>query len=230
MLSCPLEYLLVTELLDGIDQMELRGRRQKRLSAVVVRPLQEADIAVLASGARQPTQSPRIARLRDRHHTVARLIANGATNGHVSLVTGMDPARISVLRGDPSFKELVADYRSIDDGLQADFQERAATLSLTAMEELQDRIENAEEPVPLQTLLEVAKFGADRTGNGPQSKQTHVNVNVELSARLSSARKRLLPGPASVTEAATDAEFTSVDIVASTPSADIVDPTPEDGT
>lgn len=180
----------MTDLLDGIDLSELRGRKEKRLSAAVIRPIQEADLAVLAS-AEKGTAPRTIARLRDRHHAIARLVANGGTNGYISLVTGMDPARISVLRSDPMFKELVEDYRKIDAGLQADFMERATTLSLTAMEELQEAMEDPETAVPLQSLLEIAKFGADRIGYGPQSKTTALNVNVDLGGRLDRARKRL---------------------------------------
>ncbi len=198
------------ELLDGIDTAELRGRRQKQMSAIAVRPLQEADLAVLAAGNRQTTPVRSVQRLRDRHHAVARLLAAGKTNNEVSIMTGMDPGRISVLRSDPSFKQLVEDYRAIETGQEAAFIERLQMLGMTAVEELQDRLENSEEPVPIQTLLEVSKFAADRTGHGPVTKQLSTNVNVELSGRLASARKRALMAPAPDPEAVVDAEFTPV--------------------
>lgn len=198
----------MTELLDGIDPLELRGRRQNALSAVAVRPLSEADIAVLTSGVRAKTPDRPIKRLRDRHHMIARLLANGKTPSEISLITGMDLPRISVLRNDPTFKQLVADYGKIEDGLEADFVERMAMLSKTAVEEIQARIEDSEEPLPITSLLEIAKFAADRTGHGPITKQMNTNVNVDLSSRLASARKRsqaALPAPE-----VTDAEFTEV--------------------
>jgi DNA-binding CsgD family transcriptional regulator len=194
----------MTELLDGIDTAELRGRRQKSMSAVAVRPLQEADLAVLAQGERAPTPPRSIARLRDRHHAIARLLAAGKTNNEVSIMTGMDPARISVLRGDPTFKQLVEDYRKIETGQEADFLERLQMLGMTVVEELQDRLENSEEPVPIQTLLEVSKFAADRIGHGPVTKQMNTSVNLDLSGRLASARRRALIAPP------VDAEFTEV--------------------
>ncbi|MGH8337366.1 MAG: hypothetical protein ACRETL_11230, partial [Gammaproteobacteria bacterium] len=124
----------MTELLDGIDIAEFRGRRQKAISAVAVRPLQEADLAVLVAGERQPTPTRSIARLRDRHHAIARLLVAGKTNNEVSIMTGMDPGRISVLRSDPTFKQLVEDYRKIETGQEADFVERLQMLGMTAVE------------------------------------------------------------------------------------------------
>lgn len=180
----------MTELLEGIDLSELRGRKQKQLLAAPVRALREADLVVLTSEERGTPARP-IQRLRDRHHAVARLVANGLTNGQISLMTGMDPGRVSVLRSDPTFKELVSDYQKIDAGLQAEFLERATTLSLTAMNNLQEMLEDDENSLPALTQLEVAKFASDRTGHGPVTKTSNVNVNVELGSRLESARKRL---------------------------------------
>jgi coproporphyrinogen III oxidase-like Fe-S oxidoreductase len=56
---------------------------------------------------------------------------------------------------------------------------------------LQDRLETEPETMDAETLLSVAKFGADRSGHGPQSRQTNVNINVNLADRLSAARKRV---------------------------------------
>lgn len=199
----------MTELLDGIDTAELRGRRQRQMSAVAVRPLQEADLALLKSGERAVAPQNTLKRLRDRHHAIARLVAAGKSNTEISLMTGMDPGRISVFKSDPSFKQLVDDYKKIDDGIAADLVERMALLSQTAIEEIQDRIENADEPLPIQSLLEIAKFGTDRIGHGPVTKQMNTNVNLDLSGRLAAARKRA-PALAPPEPEPVDAEFTEV--------------------
>jgi hypothetical protein len=184
----------MTNLLDGIQLSELRGRKQRELTATPVRPVTEADLAVLRSAEKGSMPRP-IMRLRDRHHAIARMVANGMSNGQISLVSGMDPSRISILRSDPTFRQLVDDYRSIEESLQADFMERAATLTLTAMDAMQEALES-DEPPPVTTALEIAKFGSDRIGHGPVTKTSNVNLNVELSSRLSQARKRaFLVGP-----------------------------------
>lgn len=186
-------------LLDGITLSELRGRKQRSLTAEPVRPLTEADLVVLTSRERGTAPRP-IMRIRDRHHAIAKMVANGMSNGQISLISGMDPARISILRSDPTFKELVEDYRSIDDALQAEFMERATTLTLTAIESIQDDLENPDHEMSTATKLEIAKFGSDRIGHGPVTKTSNVNVNVELASRISTARKRALLD-------VTDAEF-----------------------
>jgi hypothetical protein len=156
------------------------------------------------------------------------MVANGMSNGQISLISGMDPARISVLRSDPTFKELVADYKTIDDGLQAEFMERATTLTLTAMESIQDDLEDPQREMPTSTKLEIAKFGSDRIGHGPVTKTSNVNVNVELATRISTARKRAQLD-------VVDAEFTAlpparnVPVPAPGPSPAAQDPSPSPG-
>lgn len=200
--DCNLLLRKMTNLLDGITLSELRGRKQRALAAEPVRPLTEADLAFLTSKERATAPKP-LMRIRDRHHAIARMVANGMSNGQISLISGMDPSRISVLRTDPTFKELVSDYQSIDAGLQAEFMERATTLTLTAMESIQDDLEDPERDLPTSTKLEIAKFGSDRIGHGPVTKTSNVNVNVELATRISTARKRALLD-------VTDAEFTTL--------------------
>jgi hypothetical protein len=73
--------------------------------------------------------------------------------------------------------------------MQADFIERATILTLTAMESIQDELEDPDAAVPIGTRLEIAKFAADRIGHAPQV-NTQVNINVDLSGRLERARKR----------------------------------------
>lgn len=154
-----------------------------------VRDLRESDLSALANGTGAPAQQTR--KLRDRHHALARLLAQGMTNTEASLVTGYDISYISVLKADPAVKQLIADYQKIDAGLQAEFMDRAAILTMTAMGNLQDLLEDDDNPASLQANLEIFKAGADRIGYGPQTKSTQVNVNVELGSRLAAARARL---------------------------------------
>ena len=166
-----------------------RGRASKALDASMVRPLAPSDLALLAS--ERGTASRPVARLRDRHHSLARCLARGMSNAEAAIVTGYDPSRISVLKGDPSFQELLSYYRACEDELLADFTQRATDLTLTAMDALQEAIEDEENPMAPAMILEVAKFAADRTGHAPVTKSLNVNVNADLGNRLDAARKRL---------------------------------------
>jgi hypothetical protein len=113
------------------------------------------------------------------------------THAEAAIITGYDLSRISILKGDPSFQELLAYYRECENEALADFTARATDLTLTAMDALQDALEDSENPMPASMVLEVAKFAADRTGHAPVTKSLNVNVNADLGNRLDAARKRL---------------------------------------
>lgn len=166
-----------------------RGRAKRDFDCEYVRDLGPADIALLAS--ERGIQAKPVQRLRDRHHALARCLAQGMTDSEASAVTGYDPSRISILKGSPDFASLVAHYRKVEDSLLGEFVDRATTLTLTAMNELQDRLEEAPTEVSSPMLLEIVKTGADRIGHAPVAKSVNINANVNLGDRLQAARKRV---------------------------------------
>lgn len=174
-----------------VDELNIaprtRGRGTSPLQVEFHRELTQSDLALLASERGiKPTQ---LTRIRDRHHALARCLASGMSNTEASAVTGYDPSRISILLSDPTFKELLQGYRSIEQGLLADFTERATTLTLTVMENLQEKAENGD--LSSSEELEILKATADRTGHAPVQKNLNLNVNAELGNRLAAARRRL---------------------------------------
>lgn len=176
-----------------------RGRAAKPLVAVEVRELREADLALLE--VERATKAPEIKRLRQRHHSLARLLAAGLKDGEAAAILGYDPSRVSILKADPAFQQLLRHYTEMRDAEFADMHRRMADLGIEAIEELRERVAENPEDVSSALLLEIATKTADRTGYGPVS-STNVNVNLNLAARLEKARKR-------VTEAKViDAEFT----------------------
>lgn len=174
------------------EELDMAPRRNGRAAKqVVLEPAGElttADLALLAS--ERGIKPPEIQTLRERHHALARCLAGGMSNAEASIITGYDPSRISILKNNQRFKDLVEDYKSIGSGITADFVERTTLLSVTAVNLLQEAMENEEKPLSPAQLLEVAKFAADRTGNGPSTKTQNVNVNVNLGDRLRAARER----------------------------------------
>jgi hypothetical protein len=186
-----------------LDMTPRAGRRTAALSVEVVREIVPADLAMLATeGA---TAAPRIAKLRDRHHQLARCLAQGMTNWEASAVTGYDPSRISILKSDPTFVELVGFYREHETALLAEFTERAAKVTLTALNNIAEMLEDDERPSTLDENLTVVKTLADRTGHAPIARSVSTNVSVELGGRLAAAKGRL-----AAREAIT-AEFTVVE-------------------
>lgn len=183
------------------------GRAAEALQAVVVRPLGEADVALLA--APRGTTAPSIKKLNSRHHSLARCLAQGMPPFEAAAVTGYDPSRISILQGDPTFAELVVFYRDHEDAQFAEFTKRATQVTITTIERLQDLVENEEEPLTIDQGLSIIKTLADRTGYAPPSKGSQtLNLNLDMTGRLSAAKRRLesLAPPAPVV----DAEFEEV--------------------
>jgi hypothetical protein len=156
-----------------------------------LRTLTRADLTVLTI--KRPTTS--LQNLRDGHHRIARAIAAGLSNGEVSQTCGIGYNRVSLLRSDPSFMELVAHYRAIitaEWAAAADpVVELLASVRTKSLAMIEAKIEHAEaneEFLPSRDLATFAELGLDRTGYGKVNK--NVNVNVDFAAALEKARSR----------------------------------------
>lgn len=168
--------------------LPLTGRKHQPILAEVLRSLTEADVALLST--ERGIQPSSIKKLTDSHHALARCIAEGMKDVEAAAVTGYTPSRISVLRDSPLFAELIEHYRSTKETAFADLHERMLTTGLVAVSELADRLEHEPEKIGTSTLLEAVKTLTDRTGFGPSSKTTNVNLNVSLASRVAEGRKR----------------------------------------
>ena len=154
------------------------AKRTTSLLAEIERPLGESDLALLET---ELGVSPRpIARVRDSHHALARALAGGLRPMEASELTGFSPSRISILQRDPTFAELLEFYRDQARESFTDFVGRLKLLSLDAVHELQERLDSEPEKIRISDLLEIAKFGADRSGHGPQTK--HLEANLTLTS------------------------------------------------
>lgn len=171
-----------------LDIVRTTGRAQKAITSEVLRPLGEADLAMLAH--EKGSTTPPLKRLRDRHHALARLLAAGKKPGEAAAICAYDTSRVSILQNDPAFQELVKLYRQDIERTYATVHEQLAGLSLDVVAVIRERVEDDPDKIPMGTLVDIAKMAADRTGNGPKS-VSEVNVNVNLASRLEEARKRL---------------------------------------
>lgn len=165
-----------------------RGRASRPIAATAVKELTAEDLAMLSE--ERSTQAPPIKRLRERHHALARAIAGGMTDTEAALVTGYDISRVSILKADPTFRELLVFYRENVDAQYAQLHEVLSGLSVDAAEHLRERLEENPEDLTAAQLVEIVKMSADRTGHGPQSSSVNVNIHADLANRLEAARKR----------------------------------------
>lgn len=170
---------------------EITLRRGGRVAATaeVTRELTKTDI-LAASGLRDAPATQPIAKLRERHHALARALALGVPLVEAAAVTGYTTARIQQLQQDPAFTELITFYRSQVDAKQLDLVDRMASLAADAVLELHERLEENPDSFENDDLVSLVKAVADRSGYGPQTKTTNLNINMNLADRLAEARKR----------------------------------------
>lgn len=155
-----------------------------------IRPVERADLAHLTT----PREPQQLQTLRDNHHRIARALASGMPAIDVATSCGISVNRVSILRADPAFADLVAHYRAMitSEWVQQDTViEYMRTNALKAQAMISDKLDEAAEKneyLPTRDLLGIAELGLDRTGYGKVNK--NINVNVDFAARLEAARKR----------------------------------------
>lgn len=151
----------------------------KFLSPLELEILDGVDVGDLVERATSPLASsevPTIARLRQIHHEIARLLSSGLTETEVAGATGYSLSRISILKNDPSFKELLAYYAKSQAETFIDVKKRLAMLGTDAVAELQDRLDFKPDSLTNTQLIEITKATLDRAGFNPVSKSENVQV------------------------------------------------------
>jgi hypothetical protein len=133
--------------------------------------------------------------LRDNHHRIARALASGISNSEAAALCGIGYNRVSTLRQDPAFNELVAHYRSMitadwvaNVDTVTEFLGSVRTKSLAMLEDKLCAAVDNNEFLPTRELVAMAELGLDRTGYGKVNK--NINVNVDFAAQLEAARNR----------------------------------------
>lgn len=132
-------------------------------------------------------------KIREKHHHVARLVADGLAQRLVSQITGYTETYISILLNNPSMVELVELYR-IKNGRAVELAtEKLKTVGLKALEKLDEKID-ADELSNLE-LIATSKLGLDRAGLGPSSTQRvigeqHIFDHGKLAELNKEARRR----------------------------------------
>lgn len=182
-----------------------RGKIATPPDIVSIRPLTREDL-VLIDQKRDPLRSggSAVARFRDPHHRIARLFASGLRGTEVQAQTGFSYNRLSALRNDPAFQQLIAVYRNkIDERFaegQDEFYETATANMRKAERMIAEQLEEADENdvhLPIKTLDAIAAGRMDRFGYG--KRETRLNVNMDFAAQLEGAIAR--SGKAKVIEA-----------------------------
>lgn len=106
-----------------------------------------------------------------------------------ALATGLTPTRVSQLKADPTFMDLVEHVRLEVEGQFMGIHEKLAAVAEEGLDVLAERLEETPEDFTTGELITVVKMGADRTGHGPSRQETK-NINFNFGDRLDEARRR----------------------------------------
>lgn len=147
----------------------LGGREAIPFEAEIVRELLKEDLDTPPD----PSQSVPVhtKSLRTRHHELAKALASGRKHVEVAALTGYSQSRISILLTDPAFCDLVEHYKEEVNEIFRENHERLADLAKESLEVLLERLDENPDGFTPNQLLEMAKVGSDRTGDGPTSTQ-----------------------------------------------------------
>ena len=163
-----------------MSEFKTKGRKLSALELEILGPIEPQDLIAREEGGLPTSEAPTIAKLRGIHHEIAPLLAQGRSETEVSTITSYSLSRISILKRDPSFKDLVAFYQKQKTEQFADVQKRLATLSLDAIGEIQERLAEKPDSISTSQLIELSKVTLDRAGYSPVSKSQ--NISVSMSA------------------------------------------------
>lgn len=163
-----------------MSEFKTKGRKLSALELEILGPIGPQDLIAREEGGLPTSEAPTIAKLRGIHHEIAQLLAQGLSETEVSAITSYSLSRISILKKDPSFKDLVAFYQKQKTEQFADVQKRLATLSLDAIGEIQERLAEKPDSISTSQLIELSKVTLDRAGYSPVAKSQ--NISVSMSA------------------------------------------------
>lgn len=163
-----------------MSEFKTKGRKLSALELEILGPIEPQDLIAREEGGLPTSEAPTIAKLRGIHHEIAQLLAQGLSETEVSAITSYSLSRISILKRDPSFKDLVAFYQKQKTEQFADVQKRLATLSLDAIGEIQERLAEKPDSISTSQLIELSKVTLDRAGYSPVVKSQ--NISVSMSA------------------------------------------------
>ena len=159
----------------------------KPLEAVLVKELTAADLDLPAEGKLKP---PPIARIGERHHTLAKLIACGKTQLEAGAMLNLTPQRVCAIVNDPAFAVVLQTHLDNQNEIMQSLVEKASGLSKDVIDELHNRFEDDAESFTNAQLLDIFKHTADKViPKGGAA--TEVNVTVGLDAAVAQAEERL---------------------------------------
>jgi len=147
------------------------------VACTVSRPLTKEDL-LRHKASTLGAQTPPLARIRQVHHRLAQLMAQGLKDVEIAAITNYSQSRLSILKNDPAFQELMQHYAQTQQAAFVDTLDILAGLAADTLSELRTRLEEQPETLSNKDLLQLSQLTLDRSGNGPVSTQRNENFNI----------------------------------------------------
>jgi len=146
---------------------------------MIAMPLTLAD---LESKAPAPKAAEVVASIRNSHHLLARMVAEGRKSGDIQAITGYSGTHISRLSADPAFIELVEHYKNSVQAEYVSVHAQIAELGGDVVQEIRERLHTAPEEFTVAQLNDLAKTMLDRSGHGPTKTVNSTAVSVQVTS------------------------------------------------
>ena len=175
-----------------LEQVALAKMQLPAEPTEVIREILPSDLPLLAQELREhnwATAAPErsLSTLRTGHQQLAQLLASGCNDLDASMITGRTVSSIRTLRVDPAFKELLAYYAEQQEQVKFDAYSRLVTLGGTAMDVLQERLEEVPDKFTNNELRQIVESTMDRSAapakGDPRSgagQQSGLSVNINF--------------------------------------------------
>lgn len=176
--------------MQGLDLKVVRTRGRAEKIPLILGTGELTSEHLAAREAREAGIKPsHLERLSARHHEIARAVASGDRTSEIAVRFGITASRVSILKQDPAFQDLVAAMQ--EQRLARDDAEVRVVAGIRneALIRLWDRLEDEGEDIDTETLLKVITVTADRSGMAPKRVEER-NVTFNFGDRLEAARQR----------------------------------------
>ena len=156
------------------------AKAEDEVEIVSIRELTSEEIAALPDkrNGESNTAFKAVERLKPRHHEIARLMASGQKEVEIAALMTVSLPHLHRLKRSPAFQHLLAYYMAERDGTTLTMRDRLEHAASLGLDRIQERLEDEENPIPVNQLKDIAFGLLDRAGFNPTTKIAAVSATI----------------------------------------------------
>ena len=176
-------FYAAPEFLEGAANAALWSRAAKagdEVEVISIRELTMEEVAALPQGrhGESNTAFKAVERLKPRHHEIARLLASGLKESAIAEVLEVSLSHLYRLKRSPAFQHLLAYFMAARDTETLTMRDRLEHAASLGLDKIQERMEDEENPLPINQLKDIAFGLLDRAGFNPTTKIAAVSATL----------------------------------------------------